>query len=69
MTDNEPQRLSGKSPPFKIGGWGLAAPSSQLKPWKPVRLQWRDLSPTRSLGNTQLPLTTSSAVDDDGTQL
>ncbi len=45
---------------------GLEPPSSL---WKPVRLQWSDLSPARSLGNTQSPLTTSSTVEDDGTEL
>lgn len=62
---------NGKSLPFKNGCCSLAPPSSLQKPWKPVRLQWSDLSPTRSLGNTQSPLTTSSAVDDDddGTEM
>lgn len=54
------------SVPFRIGGCGLEPPSSL---WRPVRLQWSDLSPTKSLGNTRSPLTTSRAVHDESIEL
>lgn len=56
-----------KSVPLRIGGLGLEPPSSL---WKPVGLQWSDLSPhTLSPWQPTVSQTTSSAVDDGGTEL